>query len=394
MHRFLRLVPLLLLFAGWNTSAKDVRDTLFTRMGDRIIVPYEYALSGGRLIINFRPPVKFLSSKNEAKYKKRDDLTLVFFDRNGNFQDASFQGDLAPEAFVVPANAVYSASTDGYYLLHESPTLAFQFRNVAEGLQVDIPLYLAFHQKKSRYKLITRCDNLRIKVDALVAHPSSSSGNFVTDRITTMVEVEPDNEDMTKVLDCIANIRSRLPSEDRLPFSENLEGDIRLLREWQYSVTDNNLKKKVFQTLDDYGAKKRELEDAALAAQRAEQDRMREEQRREQQEIEARNEAAAVAQREEAEKNKKRNLWMIIGGGLLAIGAFVGNQFLQRLRTEKSQKDMMQMQQSMVSKAQNAAKQKIQGAMRQASDKSANKVKPLIKQKPAPQQNKKKKYTI
>ena len=43
----------------WALS-KDGRDTLKTRAGDRLIVPYEYTISENQLTIKFKPAIKRL----------------------------------------------------------------------------------------------------------------------------------------------------------------------------------------------------------------------------------------------------------------------------------------------------------------------------------------------
>lgn len=396
MKKVFGILVILFLLAEWDVFASDGRDTLVSRSGDKCIIPYEKSLSDGVLSVRFRSPIVFLGRENESRYKKRDELTLVFFDRNGNFLDAVFQGDVLPESFMVPSNARYESSREGYYLMHDSPFLSFQLKDARQGLELKIPVFLAHHVKRGKYRLISNCGILTLKVDPPFSKAVQKPGK-TAETHTSTVEIEPDNQDVTRVLDCMANINSRLPLEDRLPFSESLEGDIRLLREWQYDVTDNALKKKITQTLDDYEAKKRQLEDAAVAREQAEQQRMQEEQRREQEEIQAQAEAA---QKEEAEKSRKRNTWMIIGGVLLAIVAFAGNQLLQHLRTVKNQKSMMQMQQSMVRQAESAAKRKAGGVVRKTIGdpvrKAESKARTTISSKTGSvmKNKKKKKYSI
>ena len=57
----------------------------------------------------------------------------------------------------------------------------------------------------------------------------------------------------------------------------------------------------------------------------------------------------------QVEKTKKqRNFWMIVGGVLLAILLFVGNQTFQHFRNVKNQKNMMDMQANAVKNAPSA----------------------------------------
>lgn len=377
--RFRYLFILFFLVTPGSLFGKEVRDTLKTRTGDRIIIPYEYILSGEELTVRFKPALKRLGAENARRYKKLEELTVVLFDRKGAYEDAAFSGDLTPEAFMVPASLSYSMSREGYYLLHDSPSMSFRLKEGARDVDIAIPAYLAHHVKKGRYKLIARCGDLTIKVKAPSSRPSAQPAPAREAVATSTVEVEADNGDMTRVLDCIANINSRLPQEDRLPMSESLEGDVRLLREWKYTVTDPNLKDKVSETLDAYELKKRQLEDAEAARIRAEQRRAEEEQLRAQEEMKEQQEAEAARQQEEAEKNRKKNIWTIIGGVVLAAGAFVGNQALQNLRNKKNQLNMMEMQQTLqknaedaARQAENAAKRKVQGLARAEMNKVQN----------------------
>ena len=345
-------------------SAKEGRDTLKTRTGDRVIIPYEYTLSGDQLTVRFRPALKRLGAENARHYKKLEDLTVIFFDRKGSFKDAVFTGDPVPEAFMVPATLSYTMSEEGYYLLHDNPTIVFRFRGGVEDVDLSIPAYLAQHVKKGRYKLIARCDDFELSIKAPAVRPSQQPGS-VTETVTSTVEVETDNADMTRVLACIANINDRLPLEDRLPMSESLEGDVRLLREWKYTVTDANLKDKVNETLDAYERKKRQLEDAAAAAVRAQQRKAEEDQRKAEEELKAKEEAQAAQQKEEEEKNQKKRTLTIILGAILAAAAVVGKQVLQNLRNKKNQLNMMQMQQAMTKQVEDAAKKQAQKAASQ-----------------------------
>lgn len=344
---------------------KEGGDTLRTRMGDKVIVLYEYNIMGNKLTIRFKPAIKRLGDDNARKYRKLGDLTVVFFDRKGSFEDATFTGDVTPEAFVVPSNLSYELSREGYYLLHDSPSISFSFRGDAADAELSFPAYLAYHYRKGKYRLIARCGSINIKAIRPKTNDATTEQERNEKTRVSIVEVESDNSDMTRILDCIANINARLSQEDRLPMSESLEGDVRLLREWKYSVTDAHLKEMVNETLDAYEQKKRQLENDAVTAAQAEQKRVEEE-------LKAQNEAEAVRQNEAAEKNRKRNIWMVIGGVILAVGAFVGNQFLQIYKNKKSQKDMLEMQQSMVKKAENESKKQAQSKVRSQVTLTAN----------------------
>lgn len=74
--------------------------------------------------------------------------------------------------------------------------------------------------------------------------------------------------------------------------------------------------------------------------------------------------AEAIA-KQEVETSQKRTIWMIIGGIILAILGFVGNQAFQHYRNVRNEKNMMSMQQSIVRRAEDEAKRRAQSMARQ-----------------------------
>ena len=85
-------------------------------------------------------------------------------------------------------------------------------------------------------------------------------------------------------------------------------------------------------------------------------------------------ESEAKAKEEEKSK-KKRNIWMIIGGIMLAILLFVGNQVMQSFRNIRTQRSMMQMQQDAAKRAQNMARSKAKSEIRKQTNKVTNQIK-------------------
>ena len=85
---------------------------------------------------------------------------------------------------------------------------------------------------------------------------------------------------------------------------------------------------------------------------------------------------------EEDGKQKKRTIWMIIGGALLAILLFVGNQVMQSFRNIKTQRSIMQMQQNATRQVTGNAKRRVAGIIHnkthQAMNVTRNKGKTLV----------------
>lgn len=359
-------VALLCLSVGLpSAAARDGRDTLMTRMGDRVIVPYECIVLGDRLTITYRPAIIHLGKESSRRYKNANNMTVVIFDRKGTFQDAVFVGDIVPETFTVPATLSYVETREGYYLLHEKPSMTFDIIDKGNKTELVFPAYLAYHVRKGKYRLIAPCGWVKIKADTPTRVDKTQKVSPPELAVAT-IEVESDNEEVIQVLDCIANITKRLSNEDRLPMSESLEEDVRLLRGWRYHIKDEGLKDRANEALDAYEAKKRQLELAAEAAALKEQQRLEEE-------LETRSAAEEERRRQEAESSRKRNVWMIIGGVTLGAAALVGNQLIQGRRNRKNQENMMEMQQSIVKKAENEAKNRAQAKARSQVMHTANK---------------------
>ena len=106
----------------------------------------------------------------------------------------------------------------------------------------------------------------------------------------------------------------------------------------------------------------------------------------------ARQDSIFAEQKKAADAEKKRNMWMVIGCVILAVGCFAGNQVLQHFRSIKNQKNMMEMQQNIVKQAENEAKRQARNYSRQKTGELANKTKQYGKQ--APKGNKPKNVSI
>ena len=144
------ILTVLLTLFGYNAAtAKEVKDTLISDAGDRIILTYSVTNSGGQVSVKFTNAQKKLGSQHQKKYKKLDEVAVVFFDRNGNYADMKFDG-METSAFMVPAGATYTRSKDGYFLLNDYPTLQLSLQQ-GETPQLHLPLFLASYEGKRHY---------------------------------------------------------------------------------------------------------------------------------------------------------------------------------------------------------------------------------------------------
>ena len=351
----------LFLLLAWSVdvSAKEIKDTLFSAQGDRIIVSYNQTLSGDQLGIRFSNVQKKLSEGNLKKFKKLDEVAVVIFDRTGNYRDVKFDG-MATSAFMVPSDVHYNSSSDGYYLLKDNPSL--QFSVASDKSELSIPLYLAHYEGKRHYKVFAQCGVLKIKAKATSkasgggGSASSSAGagsqglqGEVVISTEELVDegVSPVDEAMIRV----NSLRQMLEKATKVPFAEELTHEASMLRELRFKVTDEAVTKQINDVLAAYDDKKQQLEQESEAGQQAAAAQVA----AAAQAAQARQDSIQAAQANEASKDKKNLMWLIGGlGGLFAL-FMGGKQVLQGIKNNKMQKMQQQMQQQMMRNIQDMA---------------------------------------
>ena len=233
--------------------------------------------------------------------------------------------------------------------------------NVKSDTEILIPVYLAYKPKKGRYVLFGKSRDLKIP---LGSKEGTNIARTSVQTITSTMEIESDNTVAIKVLESVNMVKELLSEATGLPFSDHLLDEINYLRQKRREITDNTLVSEIADVMDRYESKKRMLEERNAEEQQAQQ---RAEELRAQQEAQAtkaQNDSIAAAQQAASEKEKERNLWMIIGGIVLAVLAFIGNQIFQGFRNKKNQMRMMDMQQNIADKAEAEAKRRARNAVR------------------------------
>lgn len=352
-----------------SVSAKEVKDTLHSEGGDRIILTYNVTNENGLMTVRFTNAQKKLSQQHQKKYKKLDEVAVLFFDRNGNYTDMKFEG-METSAFMVPANMTYTRSKDGYFLMSDYPTLHFKLTSKEEE-QVDLPIYLANYEGKQRYKVFARCGTLTLSSSQAQKTTSSSggsgknagggkNGNDVhaanADNIEIVTEelvdegLSPSDEALIR----INSLRSMLEDVTEFPFDDELTDEASKLRELRFKVADDeDVSKQIAEVLSLYDTKKKELTQAAKAGQKAKDE--------EQEKMQARSDSLAVAKLMESEEDKKNMMW--IGGGIAALVLLFmgGKQVMQMVNQHKMQKQ----QQAMMENMMNMAQQQSSGASAQ-----------------------------
>lgn len=348
---------LLVLATGFcsHSMAKDVKDTLFSSSGDRVIVSYSIVNSGGQLTVKFQGVQKKLGSKNQEKYKKLDEVAVVMFDRSGNYKDMKFDG-MAPDAFMVPSNLNYSRSSDGYFLLQDEPSMQFSVTS-GNKAQLSIPLYLAHYEGKRHYKVFAKCGNLQLSSTSGGQRKGGGSaggggammggddegGGFETVATTTEEVIADEGISPAEEASIrINSINSMLERATKLPLSEDLTNEVKMLRELRFKITDPEITSKINQALEAYEAKKQEMEEKADAAAQAAADEEKQQQ--------ARNDSLSNVSMLQQAKEKK-DLMYLIGGVAIVVLLFSGVKQIMKMVKEhkqaKQQKEMMEKIQKM-----------------------------------------------
>ena len=353
-------------------SSKEYKDTLWTTDNDRIILTYDLRYNSDGVDIRFLDVRKKLGQINAKRYKKLEDIEVIFFDRTGVYEGMRFS-NMTPKAFMVPSNLKYSKSDIGYFTLLDCPTLSFKI-NGAEQNVISIPLYLAYYQGKGERKLFSVCKEFNIMLKGNSPLKISPDRNAIQETITSTFEIEADNELATDVLEQIKTVSTLLEAQHRLPFSEMLNYEIMHLRDLDKKVKDRQLSIKIKECLTSCELKRQELEDRALEETQRKQAEMERLAQLEQEREMARQDSIAVAQQKQAETEKKRSLWMIIGAGILAVLGFIGNQLSLHFRNIRNQRNMMEMQQDIARRAENEAKRHAQNYARRKTREAVNNV--------------------
>lgn len=370
--RFFEVILTVLLFLPLHVDGKTKRDTIYTTDGDRIILSYEITNAASQTMIRFTGQQKKLGKLN-AKYKDLGKIAVVFFDRTGNYGSDVSITNMVPEAFMIPSDVRYQKSQEGFFLVQAKPELSFMVKTDTE---ITIPMYLAYKPKKGKYILFSKSMGLRIPLGAQkTLGYDRATVQTVQQTITSTTELESDNTVAIKLLESIYMAKNLISETTELPFSDNLLDELDYLRQRRREITDDALVSEIAEVMEQYEVKKRLLDEKRLAEQQAHRQEEELRARKEAEVVKVQNDSIAVAQREAAEREKKRNLWMVVGSVILAVLAFVGNQVFQSIRNKKNQMRMMDMQQNIANKAETEAKRCVRNAMRSQRNKVVNEVK-------------------
>lgn len=392
----MRKVCLILLFCGLNAvcSAGNYKDTLWTSENNRVIITYDLQYSNNRMIIKFLDAKKKLGQQYSHKYRKLEDVEIFFFDRTGVYDDMSFT-NMIPEAFMVPSCMSYKKSDSGYFLIKEQPILSFNIIEMGCKDIISIPLYLAYYEGKREYKLFSVCN---FSIHVKYPERNTKVSTEVVEEVPDMRDENNSNGntyDIGNVSVQINTVRTLLDAQTRLPFSDGLQYEITYLRNMEKEVKDRILRSKIKDCLTSCELKKIELEEMALAEARKAQDEANRRQRTEQEEERVRQDAIAAELQAKEESDKKRNIWMIVSGAVLAIVCFVGNQVFQHFSNIRNQRNIMDIQQNLARRvereANNYARKKTNEFVRNTKNNTRTMVRNKVKRS---QDNKSKQISI
>lgn len=366
-------------------SAKLVEDTLSIGHNGKIILKYDISVNGENVLIRIDDKPRITPSEALRKACKHDleRLKVVIFDRVGDFGKVKWNG-MSPAAFMVPSGLSYDKSEDGFFILGET-TVPITFKKKGEGkMDISFPLYVAVWEKKQTYRLVDLSSQpLRISVGKSSAGmPQINHAGLETEQITihSSEEQEGDNEDVVKALSSIQMIRQLLATETEYPFSTVLSMEMVNLKLLRDRINDVDVIEKINDVLLLCNEKERELKaaqrEAELAAQAQEQSLLAQQRNEE----EARQKEAEEKARIETEKQQKRTFWMIVGGVVLAIIAFIGNAIFRHFRDIRNQKSIMEMQESIAKQAEHEAARRSREIVRNKAHQMANKGKSKMRE--------------
>ncbi len=365
-----------------QATARAATDTLVSPQKDQIIVSYDLKRSDERVELQFTNIRIKYSHQPDGKRKKASEIVAVFFDRVGGFDDIRFSG-ITPKSISMSPELAYSASTDGYFFFdpYQYPALVFDGAG-KETSVVNIPVYLAQYKKKRYYEILSCCGTLEIKIAPEPAPPTPSAPIVHEQKPTSpqpieMEEVGVTPED-TKAINLLNSIMRKLPNQTEA-INETLEQEIKNLIDIKSSIENEEILKLIDEATEAYEQKKKELEQIRIKTEQ-EKTAIKEEAEAFNQcisiescdlylnrypdglhaeEVKAKKAELQTAADAEKHKEKKRTIWMIIGGILLAILFFVANQVMQTLRNKRTQRDMKNMQENALNQAQRQAQEAI-----------------------------------
>ena len=378
MYRKALLFLLTAFLLSTNSSARVVTDTLYSSSKkDKVIITYEVSQEDSRMMVNFMGARKILGVSVSKKYKKQDEIDVVFFDKTGVYKNTRFDG-LSTKAFMIPLHEMdYKKSSDGFFLMKQNPSIVLNVKS-DQPQTLNIPIFLVHHEKKGVYTVFDQCEDLVIKLPGLSKNRSRQDivSKKTTSKVVTTTEElgaeAPEYEYealglLNRINDLL--VKSNLTEREIKELDDNAT-QLRNLSYKQFSSSE--MESKVKKTLSNYDERRADLDERAQAEEKAAQKEAEEKARLAAEKEQARQDSIAAVAQQKAEEEKTRNTWMIIGGVALAVIGFGGNQVLQHLRNKKNQENIKKMQDSMVKQAEAEAKRRTASYAKEQKNQAMN----------------------
>lgn len=433
IHKFFLFLSIFLMWRE-GVSGTEIQDTIVSASKDYVYIGYDVKENNGKVTVSFSEVRKRLGLRNKERYSKLENVCVLFFDRGGDYKD-KFTSDIGTEPLrVISDEFRYFRSEDGYVRLDSRTVLSLEL--LANQSVLSLPIYLAYYEGKRRYKIFAKCENLNIRLKKR-GRGGVVAGTMETVRkeipVTEEVEVESDITPKQEAVLLVGNLKEYLgQGELSLAELESLGRRVDRLRDLEVIVTDNEVRDKikdVLQTFDQKMQVAREQHDSEdkagmeIASRQEKEQQAKEELAYVRERLEKsrewseddlgelkscsnnlRRKAHSIDNPELAqemkdtadkcdneikrieEAGKRRSLFMIVGGILLGILFFVGNQLVQHFRNLRNMKSMEDVQNKIAKRAedealrraQNTARSKVNRIQAQVSQKSHDAVKTRV----------------
>lgn len=394
--------------------ASQHRDTLYTNTGDRIEIGYEIVRNGKNVTIRFTDFSRKLGNVNREKAV--EDVIPLFFARTNVGDRFKFADGLAPSEMML--GNVKTKSDESYYLFDRRGLFSIDLELNSEDEEgtLRIPVYLAeFREKKNVIRLrksdeffvfARSNDDMHIRISKPVPTQNAPIEEVPETRLvadTQQIEVGDDLSDTeTKALKMASDVRQMLDAQQMAPFSPDLEDLVSELKKLKYDIKDQQVASRIDEVLDAYEAKKdliSRIPDSDKARTKVETDEIikkvkdlldkqaglpfTDELKTELDKLDDYREKAedlgmqglvskidgvrSTCEEKKVElsqkQEKKRNIWLIIGGVILAILGFGGNQYFQHRRNVQNNLSMEKMQNDISRRAESEARRRARSAV-------------------------------
>ena len=421
------MISSILMLVGFlPASAIDGTEVLRSDRNDKVTIQYDISEKSGITTVYFSNVKKELGIENSEKYREYDKVQVVFFEWTGSYHDTEFSVKNGVNIRPMRINRdelIYKRSQEGFKRLGDNPEIHVELLTEQEAT-LNIPIYLAYYKKKQKYEIFAYCGELSVKFPKK-QYRDNTSNTLVqkkTKTITTTEEIEVEQDlSPTEIAKNMSNNAYEYISNPYVTYEE-LKEYTRKLEEMSYSIPDDATRKSIREVILSCKQRLNELaqKETIEREQSVEQSMLRQQKEKAQQDMNYVNEristiddlsdselgnlrAASNELRKQSysikdkdpelanqmvktaddcdqklkeieDGQKRRNIWLIIGGILLMVLMFVGNQTFNHFRNLKNQKGIEKMQDTIAKRAQNEARRRAQSMARSKINKAQSEV--------------------